>query len=192
MKYAYGDTQRQYDEHPPNNDVVPIAAAINAWTLICGCYMGIEQTMKLLIQMRGGTPEQTRALRHDLVKLYSSLDPLERDVVADYYRVYRSLHNFDTGDIALKTADEFIKHVGKGYTSWRYILVEDPEAVPKMMHLGVMLEAWRALVDLVEHHVSGYDGRTVEGYLEGYIDGVFNDAEMTNEWQAASKFNENP
>ena len=190
VKYAYDNTQRQYDEYPPKGDTVPIAAAINAWTLICGCYMGIEQTMKLLIQMRGSTPEQTRALGHDLVNLYSSLDPSERDVVADYYRVYRSLHNFDTDGISLETADEFIQYVGKGYVVWRYILIEDPEDPNKLpkMHLGLMLETWRALADLAGHHVSGHRCRTLEGYLEDYIiKEVFHDAEMDAEWQAATQ-----
>ena len=190
--YAYDNTQRQYDEYPPKGDMVPIAAAINAWTLVCGCYMGIEQTMKLLIQMRGGTPEQTRALGHDLVKLYSSLGPSERDVVADYYRVYRSLHNFDTGSISLETADKFIQYVGKGYVVWRYILTEDPEDPNKLpkMHLGMMLETWRALADLAEHHVSGHKCRTLEGYLEGYImKGVCHDAQMDADWWAAQDEN---
>ena len=102
VRYAYDNTERQYDEYPPNDDVVPIAAAINAWTLICGCYMGIEQTMKLLIRMRGGVSEKILKNTHNLKRLYSLLDPSERDVVAAYYRVYRSLHNFDTGSIALE------------------------------------------------------------------------------------------
>ena len=38
--YAYDNTQRQYDEYPPKGDMVPIAAAINAWTLVCGCLHG--------------------------------------------------------------------------------------------------------------------------------------------------------
>ena len=193
--YAYDNTQRQYDEYPPKGGMVPIAAAINAWTLVCGCYMGIEQTMKLLIQMRGGTPEQTRALGHDLVKLYSSLGPSERDVVADYYRVYRSLHNFDTGSISLETADKFIQYVGKGYVVWRYILTEDPEDPNKLpkMHLGMMLETWRALADLVQHSISDnkHPCQTVADYLEGYImNGVFHDAQMDAEWQVVPKFNE--
>ena len=183
VSYAYENTQHQYNEHPPNDDVVPIAEAINGWTLICGCYMGIEQTMKLLIRMRGDTPPK----KHDLKRLYSLLDPSERDVVAAYYRVYRSLHNFDTGSTALETADEFIQHVGNGYVAWRYILVENSETVPKM-HLGSMLETWRALADLVQHHVvCGYKYRTLESYLEDYVWGVFRDAEGDDEWQAASQ-----
>ncbi len=191
VSYAYDNTQRQYDEHPPNDDMVPIAAAINAWTLICGCYMGIEQTMKLLIRMRGGVSERILKNTHNLECLYSLLDPSEWDVVAAYYRVYRSLHNFDTGNTALETAEEFIQYVGKGYVVWRYILSEDPEATNKLpkMHLGLMLETWRALADLVQHHVvCGYKYRTLENYLEDYIvQGVFRDAEMDDEWQAASQ-----
>ena len=146
VKYAYENTQRQYDEYPPKDDIVHIAVAINAWTLICGCYMGIEQTMKLLIRMGGGNPKNI----HDLNRLYSLLDPSDRDVVASYYRVYRSLHNFDTSSVSLKTADEFILYIGNGYVKWRYILAEDDQTMPKM-HVGLMLEIWRALADLVEH-----------------------------------------
>ena len=185
VRYAYDNTQRQYDEHPPNDDLVPITAAINAWTLICGCYMGIEQTLKLLIRLRDGTPART----HNLESLYSSLDLSERDVVATYYRVYRSLHNFDTGSIILETADDFIQYIGKGYAAWRYILVENPEKVPKM-HLGLMLETWRALVDLVDLRVfEGTSYRTVATILEqDYIMGkVYHDAELDDEWQAASQ-----
>ena len=188
VSYAHKNTQRQYDEYPPKDDVVPIAAAINGWTLICGCYMGIEQTMKLLIRMRGGTPENTpRLKKHNLKCLYASLAPSERDEVANYYRVYRSLHNFDTGLIALETADQFIHHVDKGYVVWRYILIESPNKVPKM-HLGLMLETWRALASLVEHHVWGNKCRTLADYLENYVvQGVFHDAQMDKDWQAASQ-----
>ena len=183
VSYAYDNTQHQYNEHPPNDDVVPIAAAINAWTLICGCYMGIEQTMKLLIRMRGEVSEKILKNTHNLECLYSLLDPSERDVVAAYYRVYRSLHNFDTGNTALETAEEFIQHVGNGYVAWRYILVEIPETVPKM-HLGSMLETWRALADLANRHPC----RTLAVYLDDYIvTGVFRYAQMDDEWQAASQ-----
>ena len=153
VNYAHKNTQRQYDKYPPNDDMVPIAAAINAWTLVCGCYMGIEQTMKLLIRMRRGVSENILKRTHNLECLYELLDPSERKVVAHYYRVYRSLHNFATGNITLETADEFIQHIGKGYTTWRYILVEDPE--PPKTHLGLMLETWRALAHLAVHRVWG-------------------------------------
>ena len=185
VRYAYCNTQCEYDERPPRDDLVPVAAAINAWTLICGCYMGIEQTMKLLIRMRGGTPAKT----HDLDNLYSSIESSERDLVASYYHVYRSLHNFDSGNIALDTANEFIEYISKGYGAWRYILVENPERVPKI-YVGLMLETWRALVDLVDFRGSnGTSYRTVATILgQDYImERVYRDAESDEEWQAASQ-----
>ena len=197
--YAYEETQRQYDEHPPRRDRAPIAADINAWALICGCYMGIEQTMKLLIKMGGRIPEEKEKKElggHDLVKLYSLLDPSERKVVSNYYRVYRSLHNFDIGCVALETADEFIRYIGSGYEVWRYILFDifdiEKTKKPPRTHLGLMLETWRALADLVEHSASGrnYPYRTLEGYLEDYIDKVLSEAEADPEWQAVPKFSE--
>ena len=186
--YAYEDTQRQYDKYPPNSDLVPIATAINAWTLVCGCYMGIEQTMKLLIRMREREPKMGRS-GHDLMEGYGQLDPSDRRLVSDYHGVYRSLHNFDTGDISIETADEFIRHMGNGYVAWRYILTEDNKRMPKV-HLGMMLESWRALADLVQHSISDdeYPFRTVATHLENYIiKEVFHDAQMDEEWQAASQ-----
>ena len=166
---------------------MPIAEAINSWMLICGLYMGIEQTMKLLIRMRSSTPGRT----HDLEHLYSLLDPEDRNLVSIYYRVYRSLHNFNSDSIALDTAEEFIQHIGKGYGEWRYILVEGPypKKVPRI-HIGSMLETWRALVDLVNLRVSGGTSyRTLATILEqDYIMGsVYRDAESDDEWQAASQ-----
>ena len=187
VRFAYYNTQREYDEHPPNDDMVPVAAAINAWPLICGLYMGIEQTMKLLIRMRGGTPPGGRD-GHDLGKLYSLLDPSEHGWVTTYYRVYRSLHNFDSGNIALDTAKEFIEYIGKGYVVWRYILVENKKVPPKI-HLGLMLETWRALVDLVNLRCKNDTPcRTVDKILEqNYIMNIYRDAESDDEWQAVSQ-----
>ena len=78
---------------------------------------------------------------------------------------------------------------------WRYILTEKPDNPNKLpkMHLGMMLETWRALADLVQHSISDnkHPCQTVADYLEGYImNGVFLDAQMDAEWQVVPKFNE--
>ena len=188
VTYAHKQAERHYDKHPPNSDAVPIAEAINAWTLISGCYMGIEQTMKLLILVQRGSKKITSDLKiHDLNKLYSLLDESERVVVADYFRIYRSLHNFDSGSVPLDTADQFIQHIGNGYTAWRYILIEDSSGVPKV-HIGLLLELWRALADIAMHHVHGKNYETLAHMLEEYIQqGVIIVAEQDDDWQAASQ-----
>ena len=139
--------------------------------------------MKLLIRMRGGNPPDS----HDLQRLYRLLNPSEIGLVATYYRVYRSLHNFDSGNVALETAKEFIEHIGKGYVVWRYILVENKRVAPKI-HLGLMLEMWRALVDLIDLQSSNGTSKTVDRIIEQeYIMNIYRDAESDAEWQAISQ-----
>ncbi|MDD9995327.1 MAG: hypothetical protein OXS35_06220 [Dehalococcoidia bacterium] len=189
--YAHKQAERHYDKHPPNSDAVPIAEAINAWTLISGCYMGIEQTMKLLIMMRMGVkrvpPNFRKGNGHDLGKLYSLLDDSERLVVDNYYKVYRSIHNFDSDTVSLDTAEQFIQHIGNGYVAWRYILIEDSSAVPKI-HIGLLLELWRALADIAMHHVHGKNYETLAHILDEYIQqSVIVVAEQDDDWQAASQ-----
>ena len=188
VTYAYKQTERHYDEYPPDDDRLPLAAAINAWTLICGCYMGIEQTMKLLILMRRRIKKVPPELKHHyLNKLYPLLDESERLIVSDYYRIYRSLHDFAGDDVPLDTADQFIQYIGNGYTLWRYILIEDPNDVPKV-HIGLMLETWRALVDIANRHVRGKKYETLAYLLGEYIQqSVVVVAQMDNDWQAASQ-----
>ena len=191
VTYAHKQAEQHYDKYPPNSDSVPIAEAINAWTLISGCYMGIEQTMKLLILMRRGIkrvpPDLRKGIGHDLNKLYSLLDDSERLVVANYYKVYRSFHDFDSGSVSLDTADQFIQHIGNGYTAWRYILIEDSSAVPKV-HIDLLLELWRALADIAMHHVHGKNYETLAHMLGEYIQqGVIVVAEQDDDWQAASQ-----
>ena len=191
VTYAHEQAEGHYDKYPPRDDSVPVAAAINAWTLICGCYMGIEQAMKLLILMRRRIKKMPPDLRkgngHDLNKLYSLLDDSERLVVANYYKVYRSLHNFDSGSVSLDTAAQFIQHIGNGYTAWRYILIEDSSTVPEV-HIGLLLELWRALADIAMHHVHGKRLETLGCLLSEYIQqGVIVAAEEEDDWQAASQ-----
>ena len=97
-------------------------------------------------------------------------------------------HNYDSGNIALDTAKEFIEHIGKGYIVWRYILVENNKKVPPKIHLGLMLETWRALVDLVNLQSSNGTSKTVDKIIEqDYIMNIYRDAESDDEWQAVSQ-----
>ena len=199
VSYAYKNAKQQFDEHPPGGDLIPIAAAIHAWVLICGCYMGIEQTLKLLIKMRDEKTVPTGTDGHNLQKLHSLLTPSEQGVVADYYRVYRSLHNFDSRGVRLETSVEFFRYIGKGYTRWRYILFDSEEKSGKVpaIHLGLMLEVWRALVALVDRKIWGHDPtkHTLAADVENYIivqvirevQQVIREAEKNPEWKAAAR-----
>ena len=77
---AYQETQRQYDDTPPRIDLIPIVNAINLWALICGCYMGIEQTLKLLIRMRINTLDAGSDERIDLEERFWGKETHGRDL----------------------------------------------------------------------------------------------------------------
>ena len=133
VNYAHKNTQRQYDKYPPNDDMVPIAAAIIAWTLVCGWLYGHRADDEAPDSDAARESRENILKRtHNLECLYELLDPSERKVVAHYYRVYRSLHNFATGNITLETADEFIQHIGKGYTTLALHPGRRPRARPRL------------------------------------------------------------
>ncbi len=182
-QYAHEYTQRLYDNNPPNGQLVPqILPAIEVWPFVYGCYMGIEQTLKVLIRLRKKNSENKFGHTHDLGHLYGLLDSSEQEVVANYYRVYRSLYNFDAGDISIDTADEFIQHISKGYAAWRYILVEDHPDIPKI-HLGLMFEIWRALAELA----SASQPKPLNQRMEIYFrTEVFDKAEQSEIWESAA------
>ena len=106
---------------------------------------------------------------HDILKLYAYLTDSQRGTVHAYFKAYRSLY-FDTVDPTaqeeeLQSADSFIRSIAKGgggYEGWRYMLIEDPQKAPRV-HIGLMLEIWRALVhipseiyDPVDHRLAIY------------------------------------
>lgn len=192
VQYAYEYTQRLYDEYPPDANVAPpLLGAIYAWPFVCSCYMGIEQALKFMIRLRNEVPEKKLKKTHDLEWLYSWLCCSERDVVATYYRIYRSLYNFDTGDISIDTAQEFIQHIGQGYAAWRYILAEDHTDIPKM-HLGLMFEIWRSLADLARlkqlQIQEAYAWRPLNKRVDIYFrTEVIDKAERDEVWQVAAQ-----
>ena len=70
-----------------------------------------------------------------------------------------------------------------GATFWS----KNPVGVPKV-HIGLMLETWRALVAAAKHHVSGKNHETLADLLEEYIESrVIRVAETDDDWQAASQ-----
>ena len=81
VRFAFEVTQRQYTHFPPNDGIQPhVIAAVQAWPFICACYIGVEQTMKLLIRRRDAVSAST--LRgHNLEHFYELLGSPERNVV---------------------------------------------------------------------------------------------------------------
>ena len=138
-------THDLYNRKPNTDKIIPNKySALANWPLIDAGYMGIEQTLKLLLQYNGRQVEYT----HDLWKLYKELDCSQKNTAESFYQVYFSLHkNLISSDEfhCLSNLRSFIKHVRTGYVDWRYLPYEDKGKLPKM-HVGLLLESWSALV----------------------------------------------
>ena len=65
--------------------------------------------------------------------------------------------------------------------------IYEQSAAPKV-HIGLLLELWRALADIAMHHVHGKNYETLAYMLGEYIQqGVIVVAEQDDDWQAASQ-----
>lgn len=189
VNHAYRATVALYDEVIGDPD--PMAAAANAWPVICSSYLGIEQTLKFLLAHRGAEHEPDR---HPLEPLYQALEVGEKKAVSRCYRVFRSLHNFDSAGIDLASADHFIAYIGEGFKPWEYLLIEPLDAAPKM-YVPLMLEVWRVLAGLADirfrkDDATEYDygyPRPVSTHLARYLGHVISEATASDEWQAGSE-----
>ncbi len=133
-----------YCQHSSQIDLLPDYNAINAWPTITLAYSCIEQSMKLLLITGGGLSEEL-SRTHDISELFSVLPGKNQKCLQDSYSIYQSLHDY----IPKTTLDEFLDHIGDGYTSWRYFLTESEEEPPPQNSPGAMMEVWSALKDIL-------------------------------------------
>ena len=124
--------------HP---DLDPEYEAIQAWFWVPNLYQLIEQSFKLLLWHRN----QTRSRIHRLSSLYCSLDCKYQTMLSDAYRSYHDLHNY----LPDESLESFLRRADRGkcretgYTTWRYMLIEEFPSQEKeipMIHIGAMLD----------------------------------------------------
>ena len=151
-------THDLYNRQPNTDNIFPNKySALAAWPLIGAGYMGIEQTLKLLLRHKGVQVGNT----HNLENLYKELDCSQKRTADAFYRVYHSLHkNLFSGNEGfhrLSKLSSFINHISygrKGYINWRYLPYEEIDKIPKM-HVGLLLESWSALVKVLSCEIRG-------------------------------------
>lgn len=134
-----------YCQHSSQIDLSPDYNAINAWPTITLAYSGIEQSMKLLLDIKGGPLPNELSRTHNISELFSVLPEKNQKCLQDSYSIYQSLHDY----IPKITLDEFLDHIGDGYTSWRYFLTESEKKPPPQNSPGAMMEVWSALKDIL-------------------------------------------
>ncbi len=121
---------------------------VQAWPWVSSTYQLLEQALKLLIAVSRGVP--TPELRHEiglkgnrahhLDRLFGELESSDSRVIRDAYRAYSALYR-----LPVNNAVDFLALIGRGYTTWRYLLLEGGTDVPPN-HIGASLEiAWAAI-----------------------------------------------
>ena len=139
--------------NPVRLDVSNEYEDVQGWPLVTALYNGIEQALKMLLLIPSDTrftlDELAKKYGHNLERLYGELGVDDREHIDLHYREHRSLHDYILEDLA--TAGQFIAHINRsssqqttGLVSWRYILIEGPEQVPRTS-LWTMHEIWDAV-----------------------------------------------
>lgn len=132
---------------------------------------------------------------HNIENLYDKLDCSQKRTADAFYRVYHSLHknlySCSEGFHDLSKLSTFIKHVScesKGYVNWRYLPYEENGKIP-IMHMGLLLESWSALVKVLSCEIRGIaPPQRLDIRLRSYFDQkVFGAIEKSGQWQNVSQ-----
>ena len=180
-------TANRWDKSPDiQPDLIAEYEALQAWVWIPNCYSLIEQSFKLIWMIRKNIPvgevikELKKLLRngwqqkaHDLTVLFGLLTSDDKRRIENAYRAYQDLHDY----IPILTAKEFLAETGKGYGSWRYLLLQGTGDLPKT-HIGAMLEIARACVTILENELfNRNDSHTVDERIKWALNqAVFREA----------------
>ena len=174
LKIAQRQTERAFLRDGLLPDLHPGTEIASAWPFITAGYCGVEQTFKSLVaNSRGISVKEMVATRgakkngfpfktHDLRALYEDLDCPAREKLEDYYRIFRSLHDYlDVG--SLRDFLEIVSNppegnAGRGYESWRYSLTDPESRIPQNGPV-FLLAIWGAAVMVIEDRE--YERRSV-------------------------------
>ena len=136
--------RKQLNEHPIRRDVFADAEAVASWPFVIVAYQLIEQAFKCLLDLRQIEHPRGGFKGHWIYdELYEKLNDSDKSAIRRSYNAYRSLHDY----IPLRTADEFLKNIGRSYSDWRYFLLDGGPV--STTHRGAMIEIANATTDLL-------------------------------------------
>ncbi len=146
LHFAHELVNRLWQNAPDiQPDCVADYVAIQAWAWIpSGCQL-VEQSFKALIAARHGTPLTERKKGHHLDELFAKLENSDKQAISHAFESFVSLHNH----IPIPTVGDFFDSVGRGYTRWRYMLLDGAEGIPPN-HFGALLEIANATISLLK------------------------------------------
>ncbi len=68
-------------------------------------------------------------------ELFGRLEDGDKQEISRAFESFVSLHDY----ITIRTVDDFVESVGRGYTRWRYMLLDGAQGIPPN-HIGALLE----------------------------------------------------
>ena len=136
--------RRQLNEHPIRRDVFAESEAVANWPFVIVSYQLIEQSFKCLLDLRGIEHSRGGFKGHWIYdELFEKFNHCDKNTIHRSYKAYRSLHDY----IPLRTADDFLKNIGRSYSNWRYFLLDGGQV--STTHRGAMIEIANATTDLL-------------------------------------------
>ena len=151
------DIIRDYlDKNPIHQDMFAEYENLNAWMPVTCLYPLIEQSFKVLKDLRENSDKIPYKYQHNLSHLFGLLESRDKDFIRKRYKEFQSLHNYITiQDKPLTSVDEFLEQMGSDYTSWRYIPNEGSEGIKGKVSVYAMIEIVSAAIDILLRETVG-------------------------------------
>ena len=157
LKTALKMEKEKYATCPVKDDLIPDHTNAQAWGYVVAGYFLLEQSLKLLLHVRSGSPDKTHTLS---AELFGKLPEDDKNVLREFYRDFRSTFE-DATTFPFPELDEFLINLdgdtnGKGSFAWRYFLIEEAQGrTMPAMSIEFLHEVIYAALRIIEHGVFG-------------------------------------
>ena len=94
LKQCLGKVHDYLDKNPVRQDMCAEYENLNAWMPVTCLYSLIEQSFKVLKDLRENSDKIPPQHQHDLSHLFGLLEAGDRDFIRERYKEFQSLHNY--------------------------------------------------------------------------------------------------
>ena len=156
LDQCLGKVRDYLKENPLHQDMSAEYENLNAWMPVNSLYPLIEQSFKVLKDLRGNSAKIPHKYQHNLSHLFDLLESRDKDFIRESYKEFQSLHNYISfQDKPLTSVDKFLEQMGSDYISWRYIPNEGSEGIKGKVSIYAMIEIVSAAIDILMRETVG-------------------------------------
>lgn len=144
LQEAVTALSEHYVSQPIQRDLVAHAENVSAWISMTCAYSLVEQALKAVLWKRGRVEaEQHGILGHDVAFLYDALPEEDKLTVEREFALIRQRY----GGMPWHGVADFLTCVSRDFTSWRYLLIEEPSEDLYLTHPEAFLAIAKGLVE---------------------------------------------